>query len=103
MLQSTMMQAMSSSEFQRWRRLEQIEPFGEAGEYFRYSVLSALLSGKPARDFLPDSLKSDSEDNEDGAKRIRAAMFLLKEKQDAYLARQAKAASGETVVQVPCP
>lgn len=96
MLQTAMMDAMPSSEYKHWQEMERIEPFGEAGEYFRYSIIVAALTGKEPQQFLPETLKTEVTP-EMKAARMRDVMMLLKAKQDAYLKGKSE------VILKPCP
>lgn len=104
-----MMKTMPASEFRRWAILEHIQPFGEYGEWLRTGLLVSLIANvhrKPAtwpfspEDFIPETLRTRKGG---GAKmepkQIFAMMMLLKEHQDAYLARlkkKKKTGKGET-------
>jgi len=92
MTRDEMMARMSYAEFQEWKILEQIEPFGEVGDYFRAGIITANLLNvhlrqgaepfKPS-DFIP---KIEQEPEPQTPEQMLAFMMMLKETQDARLA-----------------
>ena len=91
-------ESMSCVDFAHWRVLEQIEPFGERGEYFRSAQLLALLANinrKPGSapfelsEFMPKFDDDDSPRQSHDA--IKSVMMALKAQQDAVLAAKERA------------
>lgn len=85
---------MSRAEFQEWMILEQVEPFGEAGDYFRAGIITANLLNvhlregatpfKPS-DFIP-KIEPVKEPEAQTAEQQFAFMMMLKETQDVRMA-----------------
>lgn len=85
---------MPASEFATWQTLEQIEPFGEAGDYLRSALISMVVANSNPNkakgtsfsivDFMPDTFKPKIAMSPE---QIRALMFLVQARQNAYLER----------------
>jgi hypothetical protein len=89
---------MPCTEFYEWLVLEQIEPFGERGHYFRSAQLLTLLANINRKqgsapfelsDFMPKFDDDDSPRQTHDA--IKAAMMALKAQQDAHLKAKERA------------
>ncbi len=84
---------MPASEFREWQIFENIEPFGERGEYFRTALICFVVAKAGGiksvqfDDFIVETLKAQKE--KQGPEAIKAMMMMLKAKQDEYLKRKA--------------
>ncbi len=95
-----MMHRMPVKRFQEYYLLEQIEPFGEAGHYYRNALLLSLLGNVyrdsdkqivpfEVSDFMPDLYNEQGQ--EVSPEEFKQFMFALKIKQDAILKAKDKA------------
>lgn len=92
-----MLERISAAEFREWQIYEGIEPFGEMGDYQRAMMISvALAGGKDLIEFIPETMRGTSSSAQD-PESMKALMMMLKEQQDAYLARKGQS----EVVQKP--
>lgn len=92
-----MLREMPASEFRRWQILEGIEPFGVYGEWLRTGLLISLIANihrKPgtfaysAEDFMPETMRAKKVGPSQSPEQIYKLMMLLKEHQDAWLAKK---------------
>jgi hypothetical protein len=87
-----MLAEMPASEFRKWEIFEQIEPFGERGEYYRNALLCLTIARcagnkqMKLEDFIIDTLKA--EPLKQSPETIKALLMAMMEKQNKWVAEQ---------------